>query len=32
NSNPTLLDLTPERREVEAQGWEISFDGMEITL
>ncbi len=32
NSNPTLLDDTPERQEVEAQGWEISHDGMEITL
>jgi len=32
NSNPILLNDTPERREVEAQGWEISFDGMEITL
>ncbi len=32
NSNPTLLDATPERKEVEAQGWEISHDGMEITL
>jgi pyrroloquinoline quinone biosynthesis protein B len=32
NSNPTLLDGTPERREVEAQGWEISYDGMEISL
>lgn len=32
NSNPTLLDDTPERREVEARGWEISHDGMEITL
>ena len=32
NSNPTLLDDTPERQEVEAQGWKISHDGMEITL
>ena len=32
NSNPTLLDGTPERREVEAAGWEIGFDGMEVTL
>ena len=32
NSNPTLLDDTPERQEVEAQGWKISHDGMEINL
>ena len=32
NSNPTLLEDRPERREVEAAGWEISFDGMEINL
>ncbi len=32
NSNPTLLDDSPERREVEAAGWEISYDGMEISL
>jgi len=30
NTNPILAD-TPERREVEAAGWEIAFDGMEIT-
>lgn len=30
NTNPILAD-TAERREVEAAGWEIAFDGMEIT-
>lgn len=32
NTNPVLLDDTAERREVEAAGWEISFDGMEVSL
>ena len=29
NSNPVLLDDSPERRELEAAGWEVAFDGME---
>lgn len=32
NSNPTLIDGSPERREAEAAGWEIAYDGMEIEL
>ena len=32
NTNPVLAADTPERREAEAQGWEIGFDGMEMTL
>ena len=32
NSNPTLLEDAPERRQVEAEGWQISHDGMEISL
>ena len=32
NSNPVLLEETPERRQAEEAGWEISFDGMEISL
>jgi pyrroloquinoline quinone biosynthesis protein B len=32
NSNPVLLGDTPERREVEAAGWEVSYDGLEIAL
>jgi pyrroloquinoline quinone biosynthesis protein B len=32
NSNPVLLDDTPERRVVEAAGWEVAYDGMEMTL
>lgn len=32
NTNPVLLDDSPERAEAEAAGWEIAFDGMEIDL
>jgi pyrroloquinoline quinone biosynthesis protein B len=32
NSNPVLIDGSPERRLVESAGVEIAFDGMEIVL
>jgi pyrroloquinoline quinone biosynthesis protein B len=32
NTNPILAPDSEERREVEAAGWEIAFDGMEIAL
>jgi pyrroloquinoline quinone biosynthesis protein B len=32
NSNPILLDDSTERAEVEAAGWEVAYDGMEIQL
>jgi pyrroloquinoline quinone biosynthesis protein B len=32
NSNPVLLDDSPERRIANAAGWEIAHDGMEVTL
>jgi pyrroloquinoline quinone biosynthesis protein B len=32
NSNPVLLEDSPERREAEAAGWEIAYDGMEVRL
>ena len=32
NSNPILLDDSPERAAVEAAGWEVAYDGMEIKL
>jgi pyrroloquinoline quinone biosynthesis protein B len=32
NSNPVLIEGSPERREAEAAGWEIAYDGMEIKL
>ncbi|MGH6748846.1 MAG: pyrroloquinoline quinone biosynthesis protein PqqB [Methyloceanibacter sp.] len=30
NSNPALREGSPERTAVEAAGWEVSFDGMEV--
>ncbi len=32
NTNPVLVDGSPERRKVEADGWEIAEDGMRIEL
>jgi len=32
NSNPVLLDDSPERQLAERAGWEIAYDGMEIKL
>lgn len=32
NTNPILLSDSPERREVEAAGLEVAFDGMEVRL
>jgi len=32
NTNPILLLGSPERREVEAAGFEVAYDGMEIAL
>jgi len=32
NSNPILLDDSPKRAEVEAQGWEVAYDGLELSL
>jgi pyrroloquinoline quinone biosynthesis protein B len=32
NTNPILRDDSAERREVEGAGWEIAWDGMEMTL
>jgi pyrroloquinoline quinone biosynthesis protein B len=32
NTNPILDRASPERRRVEAAGWELAHDGMEITL
>ena len=32
NTNPVLLPDSPERRVAEAAGWEIAFDGMELSL
>jgi pyrroloquinoline quinone biosynthesis protein B len=32
NTNPVLVDGSPQRRRVETAGWEVAFDGMEIVL
>jgi pyrroloquinoline quinone biosynthesis protein B len=32
NTNPILIDGSPERRKVEAAGFEVAEDGMEIVL
>jgi pyrroloquinoline quinone biosynthesis protein B len=32
NTNPILIDGSPERMQVERHGWEIAEDGMEIAL
>jgi pyrroloquinoline quinone biosynthesis protein B len=32
NTNPILIDGSPERERVEAAGWEVAADGMEIVL
>ena len=32
NTNPILLADSAERAAVEAAGWEVAYDGMEITL
>jgi pyrroloquinoline quinone biosynthesis protein B len=32
NSNPVLIEGSPERRRVEEAGWEVAYDGMEIAL
>ncbi len=32
NTNPILVRKSDERREAESAGWEIAYDGMELTL
>ncbi len=32
NTNPMLVEGSPERRAVEAAGWEVAGDGLEIDL
>jgi len=31
NSNPILIEGSPEEEKVKAAGWDIAFDGMEVT-
>ena len=32
NTNPILIDGSPERREVERHGWEVAEDAMKVLL
>lgn len=32
NSNPVLLDTSPERTQVDAAGWTVAHDGLELVL
>jgi pyrroloquinoline quinone biosynthesis protein B len=32
NTNPILVEGSPQRRRVEQAGWEVAYDGMEIVL
>lgn len=32
NTNPMLVAGSPERRKVEAAGWEVAYDGLRIEL
>lgn len=32
NTNPILIDGSPERQQVESVGWEVAEDGLEIVL
>jgi pyrroloquinoline quinone biosynthesis protein B len=32
NTNPLLIDGSPERLEAEAKGWETGYDGMEFSI
>ena len=32
NTNPILIDGSPERVHVERKGWEVAEDGMEVVL
>ncbi len=31
NSNPILLDDSVERRALVEEGWEVAYDGMEVS-
>jgi pyrroloquinoline quinone biosynthesis protein B len=32
NSNPILREASPERQSVDGAGWEVAYDGMELSL
>ena len=31
-TNPALLEDSPERKKINEEGWEVSYDGMEVVL
>ena len=32
NTNPVLLEDSPERRTVDERGWEVAADGLEVKV
>jgi pyrroloquinoline quinone biosynthesis protein B len=32
NTNPVLLEDSPERRTVDERGWEVAVDGLEVKV
>ncbi len=32
NTNPVLLEDSPERRTVDEHGWEVAADGLEVKV
>jgi pyrroloquinoline quinone biosynthesis protein B len=32
NSNPVLREDSPQRASVQASGWEVAYDGMEVRV
>jgi pyrroloquinoline quinone biosynthesis protein B len=32
NTNPVLIEDSPERAAVARAGWEVAYDGMEVSL
>jgi pyrroloquinoline quinone biosynthesis protein B len=32
NTNPVLLEDSPERRMVDERGWEVAVDGLEVKV
>jgi pyrroloquinoline quinone biosynthesis protein B len=32
NTNPVLIEDSPERAKVTAAGWDVAYDGMQVDL
>lgn len=32
NTNPILIDGSQEKKTVEAAGWQVAYDGMDLTI